>query len=65
MLTFLAEPYWLLGLSRATEEPARPGSSLEPEGRAQAALEEGEACGLFATLVQVLNVHILQSEQWN
>lgn len=33
-LTLLGELYWLLGLCWATQEPARPGSSLEPEGGA-------------------------------
>ena len=48
-----------MGFRGAREEPARPGSSLEPESGARASLEEGEAGGLFSTLVQVLNVHIL------
>lgn len=55
----LGESNRLLGLSRATEKPAGPGCSLEPEGGAQASLEEGEACGLLAALVQVLDAHIL------
>lgn len=48
-----------MGFRGAREEPARPGSSLEPESGARASLEEGEAGGLFSALVQVLDVHIL------
>lgn len=58
-LSLFGKLHRLLGVSRATEKPARPGSSLEPEGGAQASPEEGEACGLLAALVQVLDVHIL------
>lgn len=57
--SLLGQSNRLLGLSRATEKPARPGCSLEPEGGAQASLEEGEACGLLAALVQVLDAHVL------
>lgn len=49
----------LLGLIRAAEKPTRPGSSLEPEGRAHTSLEESEACGLLTAFVQVLDVHVL------
>lgn len=55
----LSKPHWLLGLVWATEEPARAGGSLQPEGRAQAALEEGEARRPFTSLVQVLDAHVL------
>lgn len=58
-LRFPGQAHRLLGLVRATEKPAGPGSSLEPEGRAHTSLEESEACGLLTTLVQVLDVHIL------
>lgn len=61
-LTLFGELHWLLGFSRATEKPARTGSSLKPEGRARASLEKGEAGGLFTSLVEVLNVHILWGE---
>lgn len=57
--SLLSESHWLPGLLWATEKPSWPGSSLKPEGRAQASLEEGEACGLLTALVQVLDVHIL------
>jgi hypothetical protein len=49
--TLFGELHWLLGLSWATEKPARAGSSLKPEGRSQASLEKGETGGLFTSLV--------------
>lgn len=58
-LTLFDELDWLRGLRGAAEKPARAGGSLQPEGGARASLEEGKASGLFAALVQVLNVYIL------